>query len=102
MKVLEEPTATEGFDLEDADPEPERRALRRALSGSIFTRVYLTDAEGEVLWTEPLYSSVLGVNFGFSPDTKAALDSGRQSVSGLSTAAADGEPVGSVVAAVRG
>ena len=102
LTVLEEPADGEGLDLEDEDAEPERQALRRVLSGSIFTRVYLTDADGEVLWTEPLYPSVLGVNIGFLPHTEAALDSGRPSVSGLSTALASGEPAVSMVAPVRG
>ncbi|KKK88003.1 hypothetical protein LCGC14_2747570, partial [marine sediment metagenome] len=102
LRLLEEPTFSEGFDLEDFDPEPEQRALRRALSGSIFTRVYLADAGGKILWTEPFYPSALGAGIGSSPQVKAALESGRPSISGLATAVADGEPVVTMVAPVRG
>lgn len=102
LRLLEEPTFSEGFDLEDFDPEPEQRALRRALSGSIFTRVYLADADGKILWTEPFYPSALGAGIGSSPQIRAALESGRPSISGLATAVADGEPVVSMVAPVRG
>jgi signal transduction histidine kinase/cytochrome b subunit of formate dehydrogenase len=101
LKVLEESSAGEGFNLADSDPEPEQRALRQALSGFMFTRVYLTDAEGDVLWTEPHYPAVLGVNVGFSPHANEALVSGRPSISGLSTAVADGEPALSMAAPVR-
>jgi len=102
LRVLEEPTSNEGFDLEDPDPEPEQRALRRALSGSIFTRVYLTDADGRVLWTEPPNPSLLGVAIGSSAHVEAAMDSGRPSISGLSTAVADVEPAVSMVTPIRG
>ncbi len=101
LKVLEESSATEGLDLADSDPEPEERALRQALSGFIFTRVYLTDAEGKVLWTDPLYPAVLGVNVGFSPHANEALVNGRPAISGLSTALADGEPALSMAAPIR-
>ncbi len=102
LRVLEEATVIEGFDLEDSDLQPEERALHRTLSGSIFTRVYLTDADGTVLWTEPSYLWMLGETIGSYPHVEAAMESERPSVSGLSAAVADGKPAVSMVAPIRG
>jgi formate dehydrogenase gamma subunit len=103
LKVLEEAPGSDDFDLKDVEPEPERRALRRVLSSSIFARVYLTDENGEVLWTEPRYTSMLGVDMSlYSPQAEAVLDSLRPSISGLSAAVASGEPVVSMVAPIHG
>ena len=102
LRVLEETAVTEGFDLESSDLEPEQLALRRALSGSIFTSVYLTDADGAVLWTEPPYLWMLGKTIGSSPHVEAAMDTGRPSVSDLSAAVADGKPAVSIAVPVRG
>jgi signal transduction histidine kinase len=101
LQVLEEATLSEGFDPGDADPAPERIALRRALSNSVFSRVYLTDASGETMWTEPPLDSMLGLDFtAFSPDARLVLNNMKPSVSGLSSAVADGEPVVTIVAPV--
>jgi signal transduction histidine kinase len=101
LQVLEEAALNEGFDPRDSDPAPERSALRRALSSSVFSRVYLTDAEGEVLWTEPPLDSMRGLDFAaFSPQARLVLSNRKPSVSGLSSAVADGGPVVSIVALV--
>ncbi|MDP2675634.1 MAG: cache domain-containing protein, partial [Dehalococcoidia bacterium] len=101
LQVLEEAALSEGFDLRDPDPAPERSALRRALSSSVFSRVYLTNAEGDVLWTEPPLDSMRGLNFAaFSSDARLVLNNRKPSVSGLSSAVADGGPVVSIVAPV--
>jgi formate dehydrogenase gamma subunit len=102
LKTLEETTVAEGFDLQDSDLEPEQLALRQALSGSIFTSVYLTDADATVLWTEPRYLWMLGETVGSSPHVEAAMGDGRPSVSGLSAAVADGKPALSMAVPVRG
>ena len=103
LQSLEEAPLSEGFDPSDSDPAPERSALRRALTNSVFSRVYLTNAEGEVLATEPPLDSMRGLDFAaFSPDARLVLDNGKPSVSGLSSAVADGNPVVSIVAPVAG
>jgi signal transduction histidine kinase/cytochrome b subunit of formate dehydrogenase len=102
LQVLEEAAASDGFDLLDADPEPERQLLRQALPAYTFGRLYLADADGDVLWTEPFDQSLLGLNIGFSRNVEAALDGGRPTVSGLATAMVGEEPVMSMVAPVRG
>lgn len=102
LRALEETAASEGFDLEDLDPEPERQALQRILSAYSFNRVYLTDANGRVLWTEPLHSLVLEADIGSSPQVKAALASGRPTVSGLATGLGEGGPVVSMLVPIRG
>ena len=100
LQVLEEAPLSEGFNPADADPSPEHDALRRALANSVFSRVYLTDAAGEILWTEPPLDAVRGLNFvAFSPDARLVLDNRKPSVSGLSSAP-DGNPVISIVAVV--
>src|SRR3990172_7797639 len=101
MQTLEGATLSEGFDMGDADPGAEQRALRRALTGSVFSRVYLTDARGQVVGTEPPVDSMSGLDFAaFSPEAKLVLEGGRSSVSGLSSAVSDGAPVVSLVAPV--
>ncbi len=103
MQTLEEATLTNGFDLRDADPAPERSALRRALASSVFSRVYLTDAEGKILWMEPPLDPSREINFAaYAPDSMLVLGSRKPSVSGLSTSLAGGGPVVSIVSAVTG
>ncbi len=101
LRALEETTVSEGFDLEDLDPEPERQVLQRVLSAYSFNRVYLTDANAVVLWTEPLDSLVLEADIGSSPQVKAALASGQPTVSGLATGLGEGGPVVSMVVPIR-
>lgn len=102
LEALDEIPFGDGFDLEDADPEPERRALRRAFFGTIFSRgVYLTDASGRLLWIEPETPSVLGKDISTSPHVADALESGASAVSGLTAAVADGGPAVSMVVPVR-
>ena len=98
-QVLEETALSEGFNPADSDPAPERSALRRALANSIFSRLYVTDANGKVVWTEPSMDSMLGLNYAaFSPDAGLVLDNRKQLVSGL-TSVPDGGPVISIVVA---
>lgn len=101
LRVLEETAAVEGFDLEDSDLEPEQSALRRAMADPILTRLYLTDAKGTVLWTEPSYLWMVGETIRSSPHIEAAMGDGKPSVSGLSTAVADGKPAVSMAVPVR-
>jgi signal transduction histidine kinase/cytochrome b subunit of formate dehydrogenase len=100
VQALEEASLAEGFDSSDSNPAPERSALRRALANSAFSRVYRTDAKGEIVSTEPPLDAMLGQNLvAFSPDARLALENGKPSVSGLSSAP-DGGPVISIVAVV--
>jgi formate dehydrogenase gamma subunit len=101
FRVLEEVPSADGFDLADSDPEPERRALQRAATGSIFNGLYLTNASGAVLWTEPLFPTVVQADIRTLPHVEGALESGRPSVSGLTTAVAGGKAVVSMVVPVR-
>src|SRR3990172_3936587 len=102
LQALEEATLSEGFDPGDSDLGAEQMALRRALSGSPFSRVYVTDQRGDVVWTEPPMESMRGLNFvAFAPEATLVLDGGKPTVSGLSSAVGDGKPVVSIAAPVR-
>ncbi|TAK59880.1 MAG: HAMP domain-containing protein [Dehalococcoidia bacterium] len=103
MQTLEAATTGAEFDLRDADPAPERSALRRALANSVFSRVYITDAEGKVLWVEPPLDPSREVNFAaYAPESMLVLGSRKPSVSGLSTSIAGGGPIVSIVSPVTG
>jgi len=103
MQSLEEATTGGDFNLLDSDPAPERSALRRALASSLFSRVYLTDAQGKVLWVEPPLDPSREVNFAaYAPDSMLVLGSRKPSVSGLGTSIAGGAPIVSIVAPVTG
>ena len=92
----------EGFDMQDADPGPERQALRRAYLSSIFSRgVYLTDAQGRLLLAEPAGASRAGDDLGTIPTITAALTANRPNVSGLTPGIGDGTPVVLMAAPVR-
>src|SRR3990172_5742391 len=98
MLVLEEATLSEGFDPGDGDTTAEQAALRQALSGSTFSRVYLTDERGDVVWTEPPLESMRGLDFAaFAPEAMLVLNGGKPSVSGLTSAVGDGTPVVSIM-----
>ena len=98
MLVLEEVTLSEGFDPGDGDTTAEQAALRQALSGSTFSRVYLTDERGDVVWTEPPLESMRGLDFAaFAPEAMLVLNGGKPSVSGLTSAVGDGTPVVSIM-----
>jgi signal transduction histidine kinase/cytochrome b subunit of formate dehydrogenase len=101
MQTLDEATLSSGFNLSDADPAPERSALRRALANSVFSRVYLTDAQGKVLWMEPPLDPSREVNFAaYAPESMLVLASRKPAVSGLATSLAGGGPIVSIVSPV--
>ncbi|HEU4760359.1 MAG TPA: HAMP domain-containing protein [Dehalococcoidia bacterium] len=101
LETLDEVAFAPHFDLSDSDPEPERLALRRAYFGSIFAAVYLVDTGGEVLWTEPHRSSLLGTSIAGQANTNATLESGRPTVSGAVGGLDDEGDVVSMVVPVR-
>lgn len=103
MQTLEEATLGSEFNLNDGDAAPERSALRRALASSVFSRVYLTDAQGKVLWMEPPLDPSREVNFAaYAPDSMLVLGTRKPSVSGLGTSIAGGGPIVSIVSPVTG
>jgi len=84
----------EGFDLTDTDPQPERRALRGLYAAGLFTYdVFVTDARGVVLLTEPDLPQVVGTDLSTDPHVREALATGEPWVSGLLTAVATGQPL---------
>ncbi|MBI2913138.1 MAG: HAMP domain-containing protein [Chloroflexi bacterium] len=101
IRTLEDATFTEGFDLTDSDTEPEERALRWASASRMFNLVYVMDDRGVVLWTEPLHPWAVKMGLDSQPHVQAALESGRPSISGLSTQITGTAPVVSLVAPVR-
>jgi signal transduction histidine kinase len=92
----------EGFDLADDDAAPEQWALRRTYLTSIFSRgIYLVDAKGRLLLTEPAGLTGPGVDLGSMPIIGDALMADRPSVSGLTPGIGDGTPVVAMAAPVR-
>ncbi len=102
LKMLNEVAFAEGFDLEDADPEPEQRALRGVYFASIFSGgVYLVDQAGRIVWTEPIHTVVLGTDLSAQTDVADALASGKPVVSGLTSGVLSGGPTVSMFSPVR-
>jgi signal transduction histidine kinase len=64
-----------GVDIQDADPEPEKRALHSTYLGSIFNSVFITDLNGTVLWVEPAVPGQAGADVsGYLPVMQALAD----------------------------
>ncbi len=85
LALLERAAASEGFDLTDADPEPERRALRELYATGVFAHeVFLLDRQGRVLWMEPPVPAMVGVDLTAEPEVREALETGRPQVGNLS------------------
>ncbi|MDP2948240.1 MAG: HAMP domain-containing protein [Chloroflexota bacterium] len=102
LRALDEVPFAEGFDLEDADTQPERDALRRTYFTSIFSGgVYLLSQQGHVLWVEPAHAVALGTDLLSSPHVLQALESAKPAVSGLTTGLVGGGPAVSIVSPVR-
>jgi signal transduction histidine kinase/cytochrome b subunit of formate dehydrogenase len=100
LQSLEEAPLGEGFNMGDADPAPERSALRRALANPAFSRVYLINTAGDIVMTEPPLDSLNGLSYvAFTPDARPVLNSQKPSVSGLASAP-DGSSVISIVAPI--
>lgn len=102
LRSLDDLSAVEGFDLEDADNGPETDALRRAFYGSIFSSgLYVANAEGVVVAIDPASQNAVGVSIRNRPDAMTALTGGRPAVSGYASAAAGHEAVVSMAVPVR-
>ncbi|MHB8872066.1 MAG: sensor histidine kinase [Myxococcaceae bacterium] len=85
LEMLQGVSAAPRVNLEDADPEPERGALRQAyLSRHLMERVFLLNDQGGVMWEEPVRGGYAEQGAGRLPVTEA-LQSGRPKVTGLVT-----------------
>ena len=103
LRTLDGIGIAEGVDLTDNNLEPEKEVLHRTYFASIFgAGLYLTDADGRVIWTEPQSGSPLGRDLTSYPHIAEALTSGKPMVSGLTDGVVSGLPVASVVAPLRG
>jgi len=84
LALLERAATSEGFDLTDADPEPERRALRELYRTGFFTyEVFITDKRGIIVWMEPPTPAMVGVDLTSEPEVRQALASGKPQVGNL-------------------
>jgi putative nucleotidyltransferase with HDIG domain len=84
LALLERAATSEGFDLSDADPEPERRALRDLYRTGFFTyEVFITDKRGIIVWMEPPTPAMVGVDLTSEPEVRQALASGKPQVGNL-------------------
>ncbi len=90
LERLENVQFASGIDIEDSDPEPERRALHNTYLGSIFDTVFITDLKAEVLLSEPFRRSLVGANVGVYPSVKQTLDSKKSSISNVFNIDLDG------------
>lgn len=103
LEALDEVSTAEGFDLQDGDPAPEEQSLRRAYLGTLFTAgVYLIDGSGRLALGEGPSPVSQANDLSSSPAVVAALSAGRTTISGLTSSVADGAPVVSILAPVKG
>ncbi|MFH1647676.1 MAG: HAMP domain-containing protein [Chloroflexota bacterium] len=70
-----------GIDIEDGDPEPERRAVHSTYLGSIFDTVFITDLKGTVLWVEPSRQDFVGTDISAYPPVAQAIFSKKPIIS---------------------
>ncbi|MFH1002529.1 MAG: cache domain-containing protein [Chloroflexota bacterium] len=91
-----------GVDLEDANLEPEKRAIHSIYLGSIFDQgVFLTDRAGTVLWVEPSRPDFIGTDISGYPPVRQGLDSGKPVVSDVFPFGPDRQPAVLMVTPVR-
>lgn len=101
LDLLQGVSFGEGVDLQDADPEPERRALHNAYFHSIFgDGIYIVDVNGEILRREPQYGAFPS-SLSAYPHIREALETGKPIVSDIYTVEDTGRPVVSMVIPVK-
>ncbi len=82
LGLLQDVPFAQGVDLNDQDPEPEKRALREFYLHSPFSDVaFLLDGRGSVLWTEPPHQSSSRTDMRDVSYVKSALEAGRPLIS---------------------
>ena len=101
LERLENIRFAPGIDIEDGDPEPERKALHSAYLGSIFDSVFISDLEGTVLWAEPFRQSFVGTSIGNYPSVLQAINSKKPSISDVFSATPDDKSVIFVITPLR-
>ncbi len=91
-----------GVNIEDNDPEAEKRALHSTYLGSIFDGgVFITNQEGMVLWIEPYHPGFVGTNISQYPAIQKSLGSGKPVVSDVLTNELDGRKVIFILSSLR-
>ncbi|HLB28305.1 MAG TPA: HAMP domain-containing protein, partial [Dehalococcoidales bacterium] len=91
-----------GVDIEDGDPEPEKRALHSAYLGSIFNDgVFIADQRDIVLWVEPFRQAFIGANITGYPLLQQANGSLKPSISNVFKAGSPAKDIILVVTPLR-
>ncbi|MDA8189708.1 MAG: cache domain-containing protein [Dehalococcoidales bacterium] len=101
IDLLQGATFFQGVDLEDANLDPERRALHDVYFHTIFgDGVYIVDKEGRVLWREPSFPDPDPALSEY-PHVRKALETGKPVVSDIYVVNGTGRPVVSIVIPVK-
>jgi signal transduction histidine kinase len=90
-----------GVDIQDADPEPEKRALHSTYLGSIFDSVFITDMNGIVLWAEPAVPGQVGTDVSAYPAVTQALEARKPIISDAFAVSDNGPQVILMVSPLR-
>lgn len=101
LERLENVQFAPGLDIQDGDPEPERRALHSAYLDSIFDIVFITDLNGKIVWAEPFRQGFVDAPVGDYPPVLQAINTKRSLVSDVFTNTLDGNRVIFVIAPLR-
>lgn len=90
------------LNIEDADLEPEKRALHEASFHTVFSDgVYLLDREGKVIWGEPRPPAPIGESLLEYSHVQVAIQTGKPAVSNIYLTRTTERPVISVVIPIR-
>ncbi|MBI2861010.1 MAG: HAMP domain-containing protein [Chloroflexi bacterium] len=102
LQRLESVRFARGVDIEDADLEPEKRALHSTYLGSIFDEgVFITDVQGNVLWAEPAWPRLVGSNLAEYSPVQQTLSTMRPTVSNVITLDPSGRQVVFMITPLR-
>ena len=89
-------------DLQDGELGPEKKALQQAYFSTMFTGgVYLLDRNGALIWREPPLAEAGLAQYSSMPHVKAALDSGKPTVSDVYQDPVNGRSLVSAVLPIR-